>query len=261
VQVTSLKVASWNVNSLRVRLPLILAFLEEQKPDVLALQETKVSDEQFPCTVFQTLGYDCLFKGQKTYNGVALLSRWPLRKIRHSLPNSDDLQCRLISAVIGAIKIINIYAPNGASLDSEKYPYKLQWFSELGDYLQAAMKTYPKLLVLGDFNIAPQDEDVYDPAVWTNQVLVSLPERTAFQALLDLGLQDSFRLFHSGPGHYTWWDYRQAAFRRNLGLRIDHILCSTALVESCSSSRIDSTWRQKATPSDHAPVIADFSVL
>lgn len=254
----SFKIATWNVNSLRVRLPLLLAFLELHQPDVVALQETKVEDHHFPLQVLQAAGYHCLFSGQKTYNGVALLSRTPLQLIRTALPSGLDPQCRLLSAYLHPVKIINLYAPNGASPDSDKYQYKLQWFEALHHYIQSALNHYPKLIVLGDFNIAPEDRDVHDPEAWVGQVLVSEAERTAFQRLLKLGLHDTFRIIHPNTIQYTWWDYRQGAFRRNRGLRIDHVLCSTALAAEAIGCDIETHWRQIERPSDHAPVMAYF---
>lgn len=234
-------------------------FLKAYQPDIVALQETKVEDPDFPQQCFQAVGYHCIFTGQKSYNGVALLSRKPLQRVRMCLPAQQDSQCRLLSASTDdAIKIINLYAPNGASVDSEKYHYKLQWFSALKDYLQATLKKYPQLIVLGDFNIAPENKDVHDPDAWAGKILVSELERTAFQSLLGLGLHDSFRLNNTMEGQYTWWDYRQGGFRRNHGLRIDHILCSTPLLTQCTRCEVDATWRKALRPSDHAPVIAWF---
>lgn len=269
----SFKIASWNLNSIRARLPLLLAFLEAHQPDVVALQETKVEDADFPKEALQSIGFHCLFSGQKCYNGVALLARTPMQVLDKALPSSLDPQCRLLSAALysepsnqaliegsirGLIQIINLYAPNGASLTSDKYLYKLQWFSELHAYLQDVLQKESQVIVLGDFNIAPEDRDVFDATVWADQVLVSEPERAVFQAILSLGLQDSFREFHIETGHYTWWDYRQAGFRRNLGLRIDHILCSQTLCKHCTRCEIDTYWRRADKPSDHAPIIAQF---
>lgn len=255
----SLVIATWNVNSLRVRLPLLFDFLLRYKPDIVALQETKVANNQFPLEEIKAVGYHALFQGQKTYNGVALLSKSPLQLIHNTLPQQEDLQCRLLSACLGRLKIINIYAPNGGTIDSNKYQYKLKWFEQLHNYLQDALLNYPSLLVLGDYNIAPQDEDVHDPKQWEGKVLVSPPERMAFKKLLDIGLYDTFRLDHSGGDYYTWWDYRQAAFRRNQGLRIDHILCSQALSSYFERSEIDLATRRLTRPSDHTPLLTYFN--
>jgi exodeoxyribonuclease-3 len=252
-------VATWNVNSLRVRLPLLLAFLTRYQPDLVALQETKVENEYFPLEAIRAIGYYALFNGQRTYNGVALLSRVPLQPLRDILPGQEDLQSRLLSAYLGKFKFINIYVPNGSEVGSDKYQYKLRWLAQLHDYLQNTLLTYPNLFVLGDYNIAPTDQDVYDVELCKNQVLTTSLERRAFQKLLQLDLYDSFRLDHKDEGHYTWWDYRQGRFRRNQGLRIDHILCSQSLVPYFDHSVIDIETRKAIRPSDHAPLLATFN--
>lgn len=249
-----LKLASWNVNSLKIRLDQVLSWLESSAIDVLALQETKSPDEQFPLSVFTERGYHVAFSGQKTYNGVAVISRFPINEILVDIPNLMDPQRRILASTIAGIRIINLYVPNGASLTSEKYGYKLNWLKEIHIFLQEQLKLYPKLAVVGDFNIAPEDQDVHDPIEWKDCVLVSPAERLAFQNLINLGLCDSFRLFPQEESSFTWWDYRMAAFRRNRGLRIDHILLSQELKTICQSSSIDKTPRKSERPSDHAPV-------
>ena len=250
-----MKIATWNINSLRVRLPHVLRWLESQRPDVLALQETKLPDPDFPAEAFTRLGYHAAFSGQPAYNGVALLARVPLTVAATALPDFDDAQKRVLFAHLGEVHILNLYVPNGQSLDSDKYQYKLQWLKQLNRWLTRLLREHPQLVVLGDFNIAPEDRDVYDPKAWEGGVLVSAAERAAFRSLLEQGLQDSFRLLHQEGGHYSWWDYRAAAFRRNLGLRIDHILLSPALARRCLGTHMDREPRGWERPSDHVPVI------
>jgi exodeoxyribonuclease-3 len=241
----------------------VLAWIESAQPDLIGLQETKTQDDDFPLIDIEAAGYQAVFSGQKTYNGVAILSRLPFdaMDIVTELPGLDDPQRRVLAATFGEIRFINLYVPNGAVVGSEKFSYKLEWLKKLWAYLQQQLEQYQKLIVVGDFNIAPEDRDVYDPQAWQGSVLVSPKERQAFQALLQLGLYDSFRLFESECGHYSWWDYRAAAFRRNLGLRIDHILVSQSLRDSCSACHIDTTPRGWERPSDHAPLYADFIEL
>lgn len=253
-----LKVASWNVNSIKVRLDDVLEWLETSEADVLALQETKSVDENFPETVFTERGYHVAYTGQKTYNGVAIISRKPISNVINALPGFQDEQKRFLAATIEGIQIVNVYVPNGAAVGTDKYAYKLEWLSHLKTWLNQALKDSPKLLVLGDFNIAPDDRDVYDPVAWEGSVLVSAPERAAYQALLDEGLHDSFRLFEQADEGYSWWDYRQARFRRNQGLRIDLILLSDTLKPLCTASQIDVEPRKKERPSDHTPVYVCF---
>ncbi|MGB9429403.1 MAG: exodeoxyribonuclease III [Gammaproteobacteria bacterium] len=254
-----MKIATWNVNSLRVRLPHVLRWLETTRPDVLALQETKTEDRDFPVSEFQRAGYHAAFSGQPAYNGVALLSRTLLAITATTLPDFSDAQKRVLAATVGDLLVLNLYVPNGQSLDSDKYRYKLDWLAQLGLWLAQLLRQHPRLVVLGDFNIAPEDRDVHDPAAWSGQVLVSDAERAAFRQLLDLGLQDSFRLHTEGGGHYSWWDYRTAGFRRNQGLRIDHVLLSSALAEHSASTVIDREPRGWERPSDHTPVIAELT--
>jgi exodeoxyribonuclease-3 len=253
-----MKLATWNVNSLRVRLPQVLAWLARETPDVLCLQETKVPDEEFPEAAVREAGYFAAFSGQKTYNGVAILSRQPATAVLGELPGVEPAQRRFLAAAFDGIRVINVYVPNGESVDSDKYRYKLAWLESLTTYLRVELTAHPRLAVLGDFNIAPEDRDVYDPQAWQGQVLFSEPERAALQRLFALGLQDSFRLFDQPEASYSWWDYRQAGFRRNRGLRIDHILASPELAGACRACRIDVEPRRAERPSDHAPVIAEF---
>ena len=253
-----MKLSTWNVNSLKVRLPHVLEWLKLQQPDVLCLQETKLEDTKFPHEAIAAAGYHVIYSGQKTYNGVAILSRWPVEDVVTGIPGWEDAQQRVIAATTRGVRIVCVYVPNGQSLDSDKYLYKLAWFRALTGYLEAALLRYPELAVLGDYNIAPTDKDVYDAAAWGDGILVSAPERAAFDGLLALGLRDSFGLFEQAGPAYTWWDYRMAAFRRNRGLRIDHILVSQSLTTSCLSWEVDKAPRKLERPSDHAPVLVTF---
>lgn len=251
-----MKLATWNVNSLKVRLPHVLDWLAAAQPDVLCLQETKQQDGDFPQAELQQAGYQCAFSGQKTYNGVAILSKSALADVQCGIPDFPDEQKRVIAASVDGIRIVCVYVPNGQSVDSDKYQYKLKWLVALQAWLKAELQRYPRLALLGDYNIAPEDRDVYDPQAWEGKVLVSEPERVAFRALEQLGLRDSFRLFEQPEKSYSWWDYRMMAFRRNMGLRIDHILVSTAL--ECSACSIDKTPRKLERPSDHTPVLVEI---
>lgn len=248
------KVASWNVNSLKIRLDQVLAWLDETGVDLLALQETKLTDENFPHTVFTEKQYHVVYSGQKTYNGVAIISRIPGTDIVTDIQGYDDPQRRILAVTYGDMRLINLYVPNGASVGSDKYDYKLRWLDKVTAYIEQQSREFPRLAVLGDFNIAPEDRDVHDPALWEGCVLVSPAEREAFQGLLSLGFRDSFRLFPQEEKAYSWWDYRAAGFRRNMGLRIDHILLSDELSRCCVSSQIDKSPRKSERPSDHAPV-------
>lgn len=254
-----MKIATWNVNSLRVRLPQVLAWLESEQPDILALQETKIPDPEFPAAEFLQRGYQLAFSGQKTYNGVAIISRTPLAGLQTEIPGYSDPQRRVLYAETAGLSLLNLYVPNGAEVGSEKYAYKLHWLQHVREFIQVQLAGHPRLVVLGDFNIAPTDEDVHDPAAWVGQVLCSAPERAAFASLINLCLVDCFRKFPQPPGSYTWWDYRAAGFRRNLGLRIDHILASTDCAARCRACRIDRVPRTWERPSDHTPVIAEFA--
>lgn len=253
-----MQVASWNVNSLKVRLPQLLQWLQANPVDVLGLQETKLEDANFPQADIEAAGYHVAFAGQKTYNGVALLARHPLTEVSVELDAADP-QRRFIAATCNGVRCVNVYVPNGQSLDSDKYPYKLRWLAQLRQRLHDELSRHPRLVVTGDFNIAPDDRDVHDPAAWSGQVLCSEPERQALQSLLALGLHDSFRLFEQAAAQFSWWDYRQGGFRRNHGLRIDLVLASQALIPHCQASVIDREPRRAERPSDHAPVIARFA--
>jgi exodeoxyribonuclease-3 len=251
-----MKLATWNVNSLKVRLPQVLQWLESSPVDVLCLQETKLTDDKFPVAEIEAAGYRVVFTGQKTYNGVAILSRHPITEVIKNNPLFPDEQQRIISATINDMRIICAYVPNGQAVGSDKYDYKLRWLEALIQWLEGELQRFPSLAVLGDYNIAPADADVHDPAAWQDQVLVSAPERAAFQRLCAMPLADAFRLFPQAEKLYSWWDYRQMAFRRNRGLRIDHILLSHALAQRCTACEIDKLPRKWEQPSDHTPVIA-----
>lgn len=255
-----MKVASWNVNSLRVRLPQVLDWLAANGPDILGLQETKLQDDAFPVDAFREAGYHAEFSGQKTYNGVAVLSREPGCDVIRDIPGLDDHQRRIIAVTCGPVRFINLYVPNGQSVDSDKYAYKLDWLERLTAYIEAQCALYPHLVVVGDFNIAPEPIDVHDPEAWEGRVLFSAPEREAFARLLAAGLCDTFRLRHPEEQAFTWWDYRIGAFRRNMGLRIDHILATPALCEACTDCIIDTGPRRLERPSDHAPILAEFDL-
>lgn len=251
-----MKLATWNVNSLKVRLPHLLQWLAASTPDVVCLQETKQQDADFPHAELLAAGYHSVFSGQKTYNGVAILSRTPISDVRYGIPNFEDEQKRVIAATIDGVRIVCVYIPNGQEVGSEKYEYKLRWLAALHSWLKEELSAYPKLALLGDYNIAPDDRDVHDPLAWIGNILVSPLERAAFQDLLQLGLRDTFRLFEQAEKSFSWWDYRMMAFRRNMGVRIDHILISTAL--SCTSCLIDKAPRKLERPSDHTPVLAEI---
>jgi exodeoxyribonuclease III len=252
---TLLKLATWNVNSLTVRLPHVLDWLTANQPDVLCLQETKQEDSKFPYAALQEAGFNAVHNGQKTYNGVAIISPHALNDVHLDLPNFADEQKRIIAATIQGVRVICAYVVNGQALDSDKYQYKLNWLAALQNWVTDELKQHEKLALLGDYNIAPDDRDCHDPVAWEGQVLVSQPERDAFQQLLALGLHDSFRLFNDEAGQFSWWDYRMAAFRRNMGMRIDHILVSDALQALCQSCVIDKAPRKLERPSDHTPVM------
>ena len=258
-----MKIASWNVNSLKVRLPHVLDWLEKNQPDILGLQETKTIDENFPVEAIEAAGYGVVYAGQKTYNGVAVLSKRAIRDVITDLPGLDDPQRRVLGATIGAgddaVRFLNLYVPNGSEVGSDKYAYKLEWLAALERYLDQQLSEHQNLVVVGDFNIAPDDRDVHDPEAWRDQILCSKPEREALQRLLDLGLSDCFRIFEQAEDIFSWWDYRAAGFRRNRGLRIDLILASAAMSARCSASYVDVEPRRLERPSDHAPVVAEFS--
>lgn len=255
-----LTVATWNVNSLRVRLPHLQQWLAATRLDVLALQETKLVDADFPGAEIAGLGLAGAWHGQKTYNGVALLAREPLADVAPGIPGYADQQARVIAGTVRGVRIIDVYVPNGQAVGSEKYAYKLAWLGALAAYLRAELARFPRLVVLGDYNIAPEDRDVHDPKAWEGQVHVSPGERAALAGLLALGLSDVFRRFEQPDKSFSWWDYRAAAFRRNAGLRIDLVLASAALAARCTACRVDATPRRWERPSDHAPVLATFDL-
>ncbi|OFZ96700.1 MAG: exodeoxyribonuclease III [Betaproteobacteria bacterium RIFCSPLOWO2_02_FULL_62_17] len=254
-----MRLATWNVNSLKVRLPHLLDWLASQQPDAVCIQETKVEDTKFPREEIEAAGYQVAFSGQKTYNGVAIISRSAPEHVHAGIPGFDDEQKRVITATIQGVRVVCAYVPNGQAVDSDKYQYKLRWLAAFEAWLATERRSQPRLAVLGDYNIAPADEDVHDPAAWKDQVLCSAPERAAFQRLLGLGFKDSFRLFPQAEKSFSWWDYRMMAFRRKMGLRIDHILLSPQLAARCGACQIDIEPRRLERPSDHAPVIADLA--
>lgn len=252
-----MRIATWNVNSLKVRLPHLLEWLSASPVDAICLQETKSEDKNFPQAELLEAGYHSVFHGQKTYNGVAILSRRPASDVQYGIPGFMDEQKRVIAATVEGVRVVCVYIPNGQEIGSEKYQYKLRWLAALTAWLRDELAQHPKLALLGDYNIAPEDRDVCDPVAWQDNVLVSKPERDAFNALLQLGLRDAFRVFDQAEQSFTWWDYRMMAFRRNMGLRIDHILISSAL--QCSACHIDKSPRRLERPSDHTIVVAEVS--
>jgi len=256
----AMKIASWNVNSLNVRLPHLLQWLQDATPFAVGLQETKLVDERFPAEALAEAGYHSVFSGQKTYNGVAILGREAPLDEQAGIPGFEDDQKRVIAATVGGIRIVNLYVVNGQSVGSDKYEYKLRWLAAVTAWLEAELRRYPEMVVLGDFNIAPDERDVHDPEVWhEGHILSSALEREALQRMLALGLHDAYRLHHEGPGEFSWWDYRQAAFRRNLGLRIDLTLVSDALRARCTAAGIDREPRTLDRPSDHAPAWVELA--
>jgi exodeoxyribonuclease-3 len=255
-----LKVATWNVNSLRVRLPHVLKWLEREQPDILALQETKLKDDDFPADAFQAYGYVTAFSGQSSYNGVAILSREPPSAVCYDIGGGYvDEQKRVLGATFGSLRFWSLYVPNGQSVGSDKYRYKLEWLAALRVLLADELARNPELLLVGDFNIAPDDRDVHNPLAWAGRIMCSEPERAALHALYDLGIDDTFRLFPQPEKIFSWWDYRAGAFRRNQGLRIDLVLASRALSQKCLGCRIDKEPRGWERPSDHVPVVAEFA--
>lgn len=255
-----MKIASWNVNSLRVRLPQVLDWLASRQPDVLAIQETKLTDDKFPVDELAAAGYQAVFHGQPTYNGVAILARDALGEVRHGMPGFDDDQARVIAATVNGVRILDLYVPNGQEVGSDKYAYKLRWLEHLDGMIADELERHPRLVVLGDFNIAPDDADVHDPEAWRGKVLFSEPEKAALERLQAHGLVDSFRLFEQDPAVFSWWDYRAAGFRRNRGLRIDLVLLSEALAGNCEDSVIDREPRAWERPSDHAPAMVTLKM-
>ena len=255
-----MRIATWNVNSLRVRRPQLLEWLAASAPDVVALQETKLTDDAFPADELRAAGYHCVYSGQKTYNGVATQARTELHGALRDIPGYDDPQRRVLAASVAGVRVINLYVPNGQSVDSDKYHYKLGWLRALRSWLRQELAAHAQLVVLGDFNIAPEDRDVHDPAAWVGSVHVSPEERAALQATLELGLVDVFRQFEQPPQSFSWWDYRAGSFRRNNGLRIDLLLASAALAARCTACDIDREPRRVERASDHTPVIATFDI-
>jgi len=253
-----MKIASWNVNSLRVRLPQVIEWLNQTQVDVLALQETKTQDPDFPKEEIEAAGYQVVFAGQKTYNGVAILAKTKPIDTITDVANLDDPQRRILAASVNGVRVINLYVVNGSEVGSEKFAYKLEWIEKVTAHIKKEMDTYKKVVVLGDFNIAPDDRDVHDPVRWKDKILCSLEERQAYEKLLSLGLTDTFRQFEQEDKSFSWWDYRGGGFNRNQGLRIDLILASKALSEQCKISSIDKIPRSWERPSDHTPVVAEF---
>jgi exodeoxyribonuclease-3 len=254
------KIATWNVNSLKVRLPHVLDWLAASQADILCLQETKLTDENFPAEDIEAAGYRVVYSGQKTYNGVAIISKQEATGVITDVPGLDDPQRRILGATIGGIRVLNLYVVNGQEVGSEKYAHKLHWLDRVTDYIESQLQEHERFIVLGDFNIAPEDRDVHDPEAWHERILCSTPEREALNKLLALGLTDSFRQFEQEDNSFSWWDYRAAAFRRNRGLRIDLILTSKALGEAATACSIDKEPRRLERPSDHTPVIAEFDL-
>ncbi len=260
-----MQLATWNVNSLAVRLPQVLEWLDAHPMQALVLQETKLTDDKFPHAELEAAGYAATWFGQKTYNGVALLSRGPATEIVRNIPGFDDPQARVITATVpcasagSKLRVIGAYVPNGQAPDSDKFAYKMRWLAALREFVRAELAAHADLVLMGDFNIAPEDRDVYDPVAWAGQILCTPEERGHFQALQGLGLTDAFRLFEQPPKSWSWWDYRNLAFRKNQGLRIDHILVSSALQGRVAACTIDKAPRRNERPSDHAPVLLELS--
>jgi exodeoxyribonuclease III len=254
------KLATWNVNSLGVRLPQLLDWLAANPVDAIVLQETKLTDDKFPHAELMAAGYHAQWFGQKTYNGVALLSREPATEVVKNIPGLDDEQARVIAGLVAGVRVVGAYFPNGQAPDSDKFTYKMKWLAALREWLGAEISQHPKLVLLGDYNIAPEDRDVYDPVAWAGQIHCTPQEREHFRALLGIGLVDAFRLFEQPPKSWSWWDYRNLAFRKNQGLRIDHILVSEALRAQVTACVIDKLPRKNERPSDHAPVVVDLAL-
>jgi exodeoxyribonuclease III len=254
-----LKLATWNVNSLAVRLPQLLDWLAANPVDAMVLQETKLTDDKFPAAEIEAAGYRVVFHGQKTYNGVALLSREPATDVLKNIPGFDDTQARVIAGTVAGVRVVGGYFPNGQAPGTDKFEYKMQWLRGLRDWLRDELAAHPRLVLMGDFNIAPDDRDVFDPIGWAGQIHCTDEERGHFRALLGLGLHDAYRLFEQPLKCWSWWDYRNLAFRKNQGLRIDVILVSDALKGSVGACTIDKLPRKNERPSDHAPVIVELS--
>jgi exodeoxyribonuclease-3 len=253
-----MKIASWNVNSLRVRLGHVLQWLESAKPDILVLQETKMTDDQFPEEEIRAAGYEVVFSGQKTYNGVAVLSKVAPQNVLFDLPGLEDPQRRIVAAQIGDIQILDLYVVNGSEVGSEKFAYKLDWLEKVTAWVEAQLEQHKKFIILGDFNIAPTDRDVHNPKSWHEKILCSTPERDALKKIQNLGFVDSFRMFEQDDEIWSWWDYRSGGLENNKGLRIDLILSSNLLAEQCTACYVDKVPRTWERPSDHAPVVAEY---
>ena len=253
-----MKIVSWNVNSLKVRLDQVLAWSKQNQPSILALQETKLTDDKFPNVQIEEAGYHVVYSGQPTYNGVAILSTSPAEDVVTDIDGLDDPQRRILAATIDDVRIINLYVVNGYKPDTEKYQYKMHWLEKVTAFIESQLDEYENVVVLGDFNIAPDERDVWDAEYWKDKILCTDKEREKLDTILDLGFDDSFRLLHDDAGHFSWWDYRMAGFRRNLGLRIDLILVNEPMAEMLTSAYIDKTPRAWERPSDHTPVIAEF---
>ena len=254
------RLATWNVNSLKVRLPHLLDWLASARPDAMCLQETKTEDANFPVAELRAAGYEAVFCGQKSYNGVAILARSAPADVQHGIPNFADDPKRVIAATVGGVRVISIYAPNGQSLESDKYVYKLKWYEALAAWLADELARRPRVAVLGDYNVAPEDRDVHNPKRWAGGIHVSEPERNAFRKLIEVGFKDAFRLFEQPEKEFSWWDYRLNAYQRGWGLRIDEILLSPELAARCTSCKIDRSPRERERPSDHTPVFADLDL-
>jgi exodeoxyribonuclease-3 len=254
-----LKLATWNVNSLAVRLPQLQDWLARQQPEVLVLQETKLTDDKFPQAEILAAGWHSAWFGQKTYNGVAVLSRDAPTDVQRNIPGFADAQARVIAATVGDLRVIGAYFPNGQAPGTDKFAYKMAWLEALQTWVADELRQHPRLVLMGDYNIAPEDRDVFDPVAWAGQIHCTAEERAHFRGLLDLGLVDAFRLFEQPPRTWSWWDYRNLAFRKNQGLRIDHILVSAALRPQVVGCTVDKLPRKNERPSDHAPVLVELA--
>lgn len=254
-----MKIATWNVNSIIARLPLVTRWLDQTQPDILCVQETKCADDKFPLLELKAVGYDCVLFGQQSYNGVAIISKAGCGEVRRGFPDAEaGSHARLLAVDIAGIRIVNVYVPNGQFVGSEKYRFKLDWMRSLREFFDEHYDSSSPVLLCGDFNVAPEERDVHDPRLWQNRILFSPPEREALERVKDWGFTDTFRLHTPDSGYYSWWDYRAGAFRRNLGLRIDHVWVSPPLAERSKNTWIDKEPRGWERPSDHAPVVAEF---
>jgi exodeoxyribonuclease-3 len=255
-----MKIAAWNVNSIRARQERLMQWIASRAPDVVCLQETKCVDAEFPSLELKTAGYDSACYGQRSYNGVAIVSKLPIMDLSRGMGDEPEDQARVISATIGPLRVICAYAPNGQAVDSPAFAYKLQWYERLRRYVDVQREKTPLIVLTGDFNVAPEPRDVHDPALWEGQTMFTLQEREALGRLVAAGLVDTFRLHHSEDGRFSWWDYRMLAFPKNRGLRIDHLYASRPLAEKCTAADIDREARKGSQPSDHAPIWAEFAL-